>query len=163
MQAVRDDRGGVPEDLGYEEEGAGGGRDGEREEDGMENGRGRKRRTGKGKERERMEGTEGTEVAEDEWRGRVEKRLERLEGTMVEGFWRVLWMVEEVIRELAEVKELVGSESVGLEGSEEDGEGEEEKEEAVGQMVDRETRKESEVEVAGEGEAENGGDVEMVE
>ena len=122
----------------------------EREEDGMESGRGWKRKAGKGKEKERMEGTEG---AEDKWRRRVEDRLERLEGTVAEGFRRVLWMVREV-------KELVESESVRSEGSEEDGEGEEE---AVEQMVDREAGKESEVEVVGEGDAENGGDVEMVE
>ena len=136
----------------------------EREEDRTENGRGRKRRTRKGKERERTDGTEGVEVAEDEWRGRVEEKLERLEGTVVEGFRRVLWMVGEVMRELGEVKELVESESVGSEGSEEDGEGEEEEEvEVEGQVVDGETGKEPEVEVAREGEAGNGGDVEMAE
>ena len=127
------------------------------EEDGAESGRGRKRKAGKGKEKERTEGTEG---AEDEWKGRVEERLEKLEGTVVEGFQRVLWMVGEVMRELGEVKELMESESVGSEGSEEDGEGEEE---AVEQMVDGEGGKELEVEVVGEGEVENGGDVEMAE
>ena len=132
------------------------------EEDGAESGRGRKRKAGKGKGKERTEGTEGTEGAEDEWRGRVEERLEKLEGTVVEGFRRVLWMVGEVMRELGEVRELMESESVGSEGSEEDGEGEEE-EEAVGRMVDGEAGKESEVEVAGGGEAGNGGDVEMAE
>ena len=54
----------------------------DQEEDGTEDGRGRKRRTGKGKERERMEGTEGVE---DEWRGQVEERLERLEGMVRPG------------------------------------------------------------------------------
>ena len=127
------------------------------EEDGTENGRGRKRRTGKGKERERTEGMEG---AEDEWKGWVEERLEKLEGTVVEGFRRVLWMVGEVMWELGEVKELMESESVGSEGSEEDGEGEEE---AVEEMVDGEGGKELEVEVVGGGEAGNGGDVEMAE
>ena len=129
----------------------------EREEDGTESGRGQKRKAGKGKEKERTEGTEG---AEDMWRRQVEDRLERLEGTVAEGFWRVLWMVREVMQELGEVKELVESESVGSEGSEEDGEGEEE---AVEQMVDEEAGKESEVEVVGEGDAENGGDLEMAE
>ena len=61
---------------------------------------------------------------------------------------------------LKEVKEWVESESVGLEGSEEDGEGDEE---VVEQMVDREVGKESEGEVVGEGETGNGGDVEMAE
>ena len=122
----------------------------------MESGRGRKRKAGTGKEKERTEGTEG---AENEWRRRVEDQLERLEGTVAEGFRRVLWMVREVMRELGEVKELVESESVGSEGSEEDGEGEEE---AVEQMVDGEAGKESEMEVVGEGDAGNGGDVEMV-
>ena len=129
----------------------------DREEDRTEDGRGRKRRTGKGKERERTDGMEGVE---DEWRGQVEERLERLEGTVVEGFRRVLWMVGEVMRELGEVKELIESESIGLEGSEEDGEGEEE---AAEQMVDREGGKESEAEVVGGGEVENRGDVEMAE
>ena len=78
----------------------------------------------------------------------------------VKGFQRVLWMVREVMRELGEVKELIESESVGSEGSEEDGEGEEELEE---QTVDGEGGKESEVEVVREGEAENGGDMEMAE
>ena len=126
----------------------------EREEDRAENGRGRKREVGKGKENERTEGME------DEWKGQVEEQLEKLEGMVVEGFRRVLWMVGEVMQELGEVKELMELESVGLEGLEEDGEGEEE---AVEQLVDGEARKESEVEVAGEGEAENGGDVEMAE
>ena len=94
----------------------------EREEDGVENKR-RKRKAGKGKEKERTEGMEG---AEDGWKGQVEERLEKLEGTVVEGFWRVLWMVGEVMRELGEVKELIESESVGLEGLEEDGEGDKE-------------------------------------
>ena len=52
------------------------------------------------------------------------------------------------------------AECVGSEGSEEDGEGEEE---AVEQMVDGEGGKESEVEVVGGGEAGNRGDVEMAE
>ena len=96
----------------------------------------------------------------DGWKRRVEDRLEKLEGMVVEGFQRVLWMVGEVMRELGEVKELMESESIGLEGSEEDREGEEE---AVEQMVDGEGGKESEAEVVGEGEAGNGGDVEMAE
>ena len=86
--------------------------------------------------------------------------MEKLEGMVVEGFQRVLWMVGEVMRELGEVKELIESESVGSEGSEEDGEGEEELEE---QTVDGEGGKELEVEVVREGEAENGGDMEMAE
>ena len=113
------------------------------EEDGTEDGRmGRKRRLEKGKEREWTEG------AEDEWRRKVEERLEGLEKAMTDGFREVMGRLGEVMRELAEVKELMDLESVGSEESEEDGEGDEE---AVEQMVDR-----------GVG-TENGEDVEMVE
>ena len=61
------------------------------EEDGTEDGRGQKRRTEKGKEKESMEGVE------DEWRRQMENWLEQLEGTVVEGFRQVLWMVREVM------------------------------------------------------------------
>ena len=125
-----------------------------RDEVGMEDGRPeRRRRLENGKEKERLK--KGKE--EKEWREKVEWRLEAMEREIQEGFGR--------IRE--ELGRLQRSwEESGLEegNGEEEGEGEKDEEmRAVEEMVDGEAGKESEVEVAGGEEAENGGDVEMAE
>ena len=117
---------------------------------------GRRRRLEKGKE---MEG------AEDEWRRKVEERLEGLEKVVTDRFREVMGWLGEVMKELVEVKELVDSE--GLEGSEgseeeeeEDGEGDAEKD---GEEARDEEMVEAGLEVNGGVGTENGGDVEMVE